>query len=169
MPFDNSRTLLVAADGGLRKKTFRLRAIESRMHAGDIVERLRNPHPARQHGDIGNEADIAHELIALGPGIASEHSQLSLVWGEAENRVERGGLAGAVGTDESEDAAFFDPQIDAVQRDGCAEGLAQAAGFYACHGFSVPPRGLTWRFRLADPAAGGHAPSSSSSAFRPSR
>ncbi len=129
-----------ALDGGLRKKTFRLRAIESRMHAGDVIERLRNPHPARQHGDIGNEADIAHELIALGPGIASEHPQFSLIWGEAENRVERGGLACAVGTDESEDAALFDSQIDAVQRDGCAEGLAEAACFYACHGFSAPLR-----------------------------
>ena len=73
MPFDNSLTLLVAPDGGLGQKTFRLGAIESRMHAGDVVERLRNPYPARQHGDIGNEADIAHELIALGPGVASEH------------------------------------------------------------------------------------------------
>src|SRR6266852_7499888 len=109
------------------------------MHAGDVFERLRNPRPARQHGDIGNEADIAHELIARGPGVASEHVQLPLIWGEAENRVERGGLAGAVGTDEPEDAALFNTQIDAVQRDGCAEGLAKAACFYACHGFSAPP------------------------------
>ena len=157
MPFDNSLTLLARLDGGLRKKAFRLRAIESRMHAGDVVERLRNPYPARQHGDIGNEADIAHELIALGPGIASEHLQLSLIRGEAENRVERGGLAGAVGTDESEDAALFDAQIDAVQRDGCAEGLAEAACFYACHGFSAPPRGdLTWwSSTLRHPTAAG--------------
>ena len=123
---------------GLREKAFRLRAIEARMHAGDVVERLRDPHPARQHGDVGDEADVAHELIALGPGIASEHLQLALIGGEAENRVERGGLAGAVGTDEAEDAALFDAQIDAVQRDGRAEGLAQAACFDACHGFSAP-------------------------------
>ena len=61
MPFDNSLTLLAAFDGGLRQKTFRLRAIESRMDAGDVVEHLRNPDPARQHGDIGDEGDIAHE------------------------------------------------------------------------------------------------------------
>ncbi len=158
-----------APDGGLREKTFRLRAIESRMHAGDVVERLRNPDPARQHGDIGNEADIAHELIALGPGIASEHLQFSLIRGEAENRVERGGLACAVGTDESEDAALFDAQIDAVQRDGCAEGLAEAACFYACHGFSAPPcRASARRFRRAASTIG-CAPSSSSSGVRPSR
>ena len=90
MPFDNCLTLLVRLIVGLRQKTFRFRAIESRMHAGDVVEHLRNPHPARQHGDIGNEADIAHELVALGPGIASEHLQFSLIRGETENRVERG-------------------------------------------------------------------------------
>ena len=140
MPFDNSLTLLRALDGGLGKKAFRLRAIEARMHAGDVVERLRDPHPARQHGDVGNEADIAHQLIALGPRVASEHLQFALVGGEAEDRVERGGLACAVGTDQAEDAALFDAQIDAVQRDGRAEGLAQAACFYACHGFSAPFR-----------------------------
>src|SRR5713101_8553417 len=109
------------------------------MHAGDVVERLRNSYPARQHGDIGNEADIAHELIALGPGVAAENLQFPPIRGEAENRVERGGLACAVRTDESEDAALFDAQIDAVERDGCAEGLAETACFYACHGFSAPP------------------------------
>ncbi len=116
------------------------------MDAGDVIERLRNPDPPWQHRDVGNEADIAHELIALGPGIASEHFQFSLIRREAENRVERGRLAGAVRSDESEDAALFDPQIDAVQRDGCAEGLAQAAGFNDGHDFGS-------FFAASDPAA----------------
>src|SRR5260370_42432355 len=109
------------ADVGLSKKTFRVRSVESRMHSGDIVERLRNPHPARQHGDIGDEADIAHEPIALGPGVASENLQFSLIWGEAENRVERSGLSCAVGTDESKNAALFDTQIEAGVSEGSAE------------------------------------------------
>src|SRR5260221_14253657 len=99
------------------------------MHAGNVIERLRNPYPAWQNGDVGNEADIAHELIALYPGIASEHPQLSLVRREAKNGVEGGSLARAIGTDESENAALFHAQVDAVQRDGCAESLAQAACF----------------------------------------
>src|SRR5205807_4652215 len=131
-----------APDVGLRKKAFRLRAIESRMHTGDIVKRLRNPHPARQHGNIGNERDIPHELIALRPGVASEHLQFSLIWGEAENRVERRGLACAVGTNEPEDAALFNTQVDAVQRDRCAERLTETACFYPCHGFIAPPLSL---------------------------
>src|ERR1700675_4886434 len=114
------------------------------MHARDIVERLRNPHPAREHGDIGNEAGVTHELIALGPWVAPEHPQFSLIWGETENRVEGGGLACAVGTDESEDTALFDTQIDAVERDGCAEGLTKTACFYDCHGFSVSPCPCPW-------------------------
>src|SRR5438445_5199278 len=114
-------------DGGLQKKTFSLRPVESRVDSGDIIERLRNPDPPRQHGDIGNEADIAHKLIALGPGIASEHLEFALILREPENRVERCGLAGAIGTDESDDAALFDAQINAVHRDSCAEGPAEAA------------------------------------------
>src|SRR6266478_9249570 len=93
-------------DSGFRQQAFRLGAIESRMHALDVIERLRNPYPARQDGDIGDEADIAHEPIALGPGVAPQHSQFSLIGSEAENRVERGGLAGAVGTDNPKDAPF---------------------------------------------------------------
>src|SRR5713101_6819428 len=118
------------ADVSPRKETFRLGAIESRMHAAKVIERLRNPHPARQHGDIGDEADIAHELIALGPGVASEHLQFALILRKSENRVERGGLARTIGTDESEDMALLDTQIDAVQRDSRAESLSQAVCFY---------------------------------------
>src|SRR5438552_16117500 len=110
------------------------------MHAGDVVERLGNPYPAWQHGHVGDEADIAHEQIALRPGIASEHAQFSLVRREPEDGIQCGGFAGTIGTDDPENAALFDPQIDAVEGDGCAESLAQAAGFYACHGFSAPPR-----------------------------
>src|SRR6266700_1128518 len=131
--------LTAKPDGGLGEKTFRLRAIESGMDAGHVIERLRDLDPARQHSHIRDEADIAHELVALGPGITSQHPQFSLIRGKAQNRVERGGLARAVGADESEDAPLFDAQIHAVERDRCAEGLAQAACFYAGHGFSVPP------------------------------
>jgi hypothetical protein len=37
MPFDNL-DLAGALDGGLRQKALRLRAIEARMHAGDVVD-----------------------------------------------------------------------------------------------------------------------------------
>src|ERR1700735_2038056 len=93
------------------------------MHSGNVVERLRNPYPARQHGDIGDEADIAREPIALRPGVASKHFQFSLIRREAENRVECGALACAVGADKSEDAALFDASVYAIQGHGCAQGL----------------------------------------------
>ena len=109
------------------------------MYAGDIIECLRYAHPARQYGDVGNEGDIAHKVIALGPGVASEHLQRSLIGSEAEDRVQRGGLTCAVRTDEAEDAALLDTQVDAIEGDGCAKSLAQAVCFYASHSFSVPP------------------------------
>src|SRR4029077_11468535 len=119
------------------------------MNAGDIIKRLRDAQPARQHGDICNKAHIAHELITLGPGIAAKHSQLSLIWSKAKNRVECGGLACTVGANEPKNAALFNAQIDALQRDGCAEGLAEAACFYACHNFIPPSWGdLIWCFAM---------------------
>src|SRR5206468_6192571 len=122
---------------GLCQKSFGLRAIEARMHAGNIVECLRDSYPARQHGDIGDEADIPHELTALSPGIASEHPQFPIVRSEAQDCIERSGLACAVGTDESENAALFDAQINTVKCDGCAESFAQFAGFYTGHGLAL--------------------------------
>src|SRR6476469_5942933 len=113
--------LAIVADGGFGKKRFGLGTIKARMNAGNVVERLGDADPARQDGDIGNEADIAHELVALGPRIAAQHSQLSLIGSEAENRVQRGGFAGAVRSDDAENATIFHAQINAVKRNGCSK------------------------------------------------
>jgi hypothetical protein len=95
-------------DSSLRQKGFGFRAIEPRMNACDVIERLGNLYPARQYGDVGDEADVAHELIALGPGVAPEHAQLPLMGRQADDRVQRRGLAGAVGSNKAEDAAVLD-------------------------------------------------------------
>ena len=104
-----------ALDLGPGQETLRLRAIEARMHPGDIIEQLRDPDPARQNRDIGDERDFAHQFIALRPRVAPEHLQFSLVREEPEDGVERGGFAGAIRADESEDATFLDPEINSVQ------------------------------------------------------
>ena len=83
------------------------------------------------------KADIAHELLARSPRVAPEHLQFSFVGSETENRIQRGRFARAVRADESEDTTLFDPQIDAVERDSCAEGFAKSACFYRCHDFSA--------------------------------
>src|SRR5439155_11921627 len=101
-------------------------------------------------GAVSDEGDIKHELIALGPRVAPEHFELSLIWGGAEDRVERGRVAGAVGPDESQDAALFDTQIDPVQRDGRVEDLAEAVCFYAGHRVSAFPAALAVSGRAAE-------------------
>src|SRR5262245_28805844 len=101
------------------------------MHAGDIVQHLRDPHPARQDGNVSDEAHIAHELITLCPGVAPEHPEFPLVWSEAENHIERGGLARAVGTDEPQDAALLDSHVNTIQCPGGAKIFAQATCLYA--------------------------------------
>src|SRR5260370_889303 len=88
---------------------------------------------------IADEADVAHQQIALRPRVATKHSQFSLIRSQPENCVKRGSLACAVGTDDSENPALFDAQINPIQRDGCAERFTETAGFYACHSLSVPP------------------------------
>src|SRR4029077_14002771 len=108
------------------------------MHTRDVVERLRDPHPPRQHRDVGDERDVAHQLVAFVPRVAPEHTELALERRKAEDRLEGSGLARAVGPDEAEDAALLDLQLDAVRGDGGTERLAQAARFDAEHGVSAP-------------------------------
>src|SRR4029453_9724154 len=62
-----------ALDRSLCQKTFGFGAIESRMHARDVIEQLRHANPTRQDSDISDERDFLHELIALGPWIASQY------------------------------------------------------------------------------------------------
>ena len=47
--------------------------------------------------------------------------------------MERGAFASAIGTNDAEDAALFDAEIDAVERDGRAERFAETVCFYADH------------------------------------
>src|SRR5579864_2567764 len=126
------------SDRRLRKKAFGLRAIESRMYARHIVERLGDPHPARQYRDVGDEADIAHQLVALAPGITPEHLELALVGREPKYCIERGRLARAVGSDEAQNASLFDIQVDAVYGPDASEGLGEPACDDGGHGFSAP-------------------------------
>src|SRR5215468_11994347 len=129
------------------------------MHPGYVVERLRDFDPARQHRDIGNEADIAHQVVSCRPWIAAQHPQFSLIGREAQNGVERGGLARAVRTNESQNPALFNSQVHAIQRDGCAKSFAKTAGFNACHGSMAPP--LDHSISMCRPKTGGAALSAS--------
>src|SRR3954453_14418044 len=103
------------------------------MDAFDILESLRDPHTARHYGNVGNEGNVAHELIALTPRIASEDLQLALIRSQAEHRVERGALARAIRADDAEDAALVNVEVHAVQCDCGAKHFAESVCFYAGH------------------------------------
>ena len=92
----------------MARKRSQLGAVEARMHAGDELDRFLHPHPARQHGDVGDEADVVHQFVALLARIEAEHLQLAFERDQAEDRLQRGGLAGAVGADQADDAAGLD-------------------------------------------------------------
>ena len=93
-------------DRCLRQKRLCLRPVELGMDRRDEIERLGHPQPARQHRHVGDEADVADQSVPLPPWIPSEDAEFSLIGGEADDRVQRGGLAGAVGTDQANDAPF---------------------------------------------------------------
>jgi hypothetical protein len=67
-------------------------------------------------------------LRALAARIEAQHRQLAFVVGEPEDRLQRGGLAGAVRPDQADDATRFDLEVDAVERLDAAVALGQAAG-----------------------------------------
>ena len=78
------------------------------MHAGDELDRLADADPARQHGHVGDEADVLHQFVALGARVEAEHPQIALEGDQAQHRLQRGGLAGAVRADQADDAAGRD-------------------------------------------------------------
>src|SRR5258708_12236805 len=58
-----------------------------------------------------------HECGAFAKWLVTQHVQLPLVGGEAQDGAQSGGLAGAVRTDEADDAAGLHGEIGAIQRD----------------------------------------------------
>jgi hypothetical protein len=70
------------------------------MYSGNIVERLENLHPTGQHGNIRDETDIAHELVAVPPGIAAEYPEFALIGSKPEDCIQGSRLACAIGSDE---------------------------------------------------------------------
>src|SRR5437588_595597 len=160
--------------------------IEARVHAVDEIERLPDPQPARQHRHVGDEAHLAHQLIALRARIEPEHGELPAEGGEPENRLERRGLPGAVRTDEPDDAAGLDREAHPVQGARGAVTLGESTRLnYCAHRppLRTPPRSrhpLPWptarwpavgqrRRRAAIPPATGRAAESwrRSAATRP--
>src|SRR5258708_18479778 len=81
-------------DVGLCQEVSRARPIESRVNTPDEVERLADAQPPGKHGNIGYEADVLPELIALGARIASEDPQLAIELRQAEHCLESRCLAG---------------------------------------------------------------------------
>jgi len=128
----------------LRQEAFRFHD-RIAVHAGDEVERLSTAtsaaarHVAMKH--------VAHELVALAPGSRPSTGALPDT-SETDHRVEGGGLAGAVRTI-NRGSAFFDTQIDAVQRDRRTKPCAGTASIHGI-GFSAPP----CRIRARRPCGG---------------
>src|SRR5690606_9733144 len=74
------------------------------------------------------------QFVAFGARVLAQYREAAVEGDQAQHRLERGGLAGAVGADQADDAAGGDPERGRVQRDGVLVGLAQAVGIdYGVH------------------------------------
>ena len=105
-------------------------AAKSRMHAGDEIDGLIDAQPGGQHRDVGDEAGVMHQRGALAQRLATQHLQLPFVGGQPQDGAQRGGLTGAVRADEPDDAAGFDREIGAIQRDVRSILFCQITSFY---------------------------------------
>ena len=137
-----------APDPRPRQERLRLGAVEARVHPLHVPERLRHPQPAREDGHVGDEADVAHQPVALGPRVAPQDAQLALAAGEPQDGVQRRGLPRPVGAHHAHDAPLVHAQAHPVQRDRPPERLAQLPRFDAGHGVSAPPPARPWTRRV---------------------
>src|SRR4051812_2488701 len=109
--------LAVPPDSRLREKSACYGAVKSGMHTGDVVQQLRNLDPAWQHSNIGYKANVAHQVITRAPRIPPKDVQLALIWSQAKDGVQCGRFTGTVRTDQTNDAALFNPQVHSIKSD----------------------------------------------------
>src|SRR5690554_1423497 len=101
-----------------------------RMELLGQLDDLPHPCPARQHGYVGDEADILHEPVAVTVRPFAEHFKFTAEAGQTQNGFQRGGFSGPVGTDQADDAARWNIQVNAVNRSISPVMTFQAAGSY---------------------------------------
>ena len=94
----------------------------------DEVDRLPDAQPGGEHRDVGDEARLAHERRPVAERLTTEHAKLALVAGESQHGPQGGGLAGAVRTDQTDDAARLDDETHVIERHERAVFLGQAGG-----------------------------------------
>jgi hypothetical protein len=80
-------------------------------------------------GELAGQAEEAAHGVGLGDDVVAEHARAAAV-GEQQRgeHADGGGLAGAVGPEHAVDRLAGDGEVDAVDRAGGAEGLAEARG-----------------------------------------
>src|SRR5882672_2713309 len=126
-------------DRRLRQKRLRLRPVKSRMNSFYVIQQLPHPNPPRQHRHIRDERHIPHQQLALRPRIPPQHSQLTLIRHQSQNRVQRRRFPRSIRPDQSKNSPFFHAQIHSIQRLRRAVRFSNASCLYACHSVSVPP------------------------------
>ena len=80
-------------------------------------------------GELAGDADRGPDGVRVGGQVVAGDADLAGVGGDQGGQdLDGGGLAGAVGAEQREDRALGDGQVDAVEHDLVAVGLAQPGG-----------------------------------------
>jgi hypothetical protein len=105
-----------------------------RVHAGEDDQAFLDRQRAGQMDIAGGEIRPAQCLEAVGGQVGPEQADGALVGcDQTEEHVERGGLAGSVGPEETDHLTFANREADVVHGGNGTEALDQAARFKDCH------------------------------------
>ncbi len=106
--------ILAVVDLRLVQQLLGLCSGEIRVRRLNEIQELRYANPARQHGDVSDETDVLHQLLALPERIQPKYGQFALAVGKVEHSLQQGRLARTVGTDQAHDLAFLDLEAHVV-------------------------------------------------------
>ena len=124
------------------------------------LEQLAAGHPAVEARLLAEVADVARQLeAAVGDGDAGHHGRAAGGVPEAGQQAQRRRLAGAVGTQEAEDGARRDGQVEAIEGHDRPVVLGQAARLDGRRGCRVAGRRQRPSRRGTRPGGDAHASS----------
>src|SRR6056297_79666 len=112
-------------DLGSCKVLHALLARKSRVQSLGQLDDLSDSSPPRQHCHVGDETDVLHQVITVLGRVDSEYFEFAAELAQPQNRLERGGLAGAIRADQAHDSTGRYIQVDTVERDRAAVAPAQ--------------------------------------------
>ena len=109
--------------------------IQRLVEPGEVEQVVAGAHPGVEARRLGQQADALVQALGLPGRIQAQHRSFAVGGGDHPGQhPHRGGLAGAVGSEQAQDLAGTDLEVQAVDGQGLFEMLGQAVGGDGGHG-----------------------------------